>query len=378
MKISGIDAYRLVQPLNEMSFGISQGWIMSRQAVVVVVSTDEGIQGVGETFGPAEAIAKAVDSYVAPMMIGKDPFGSAQLWDTTYGFQRQSSQKGILVEALSAVDIALWDIKGRFTGLPIYQLMGGAYRDKARVYVTGLFRPVNCDPVSYVVEKAQDYQNRGFPAIKLKIGYASPEEDLYIIKAIRDVIGYETKLMIDANCAYNRTQAVEMARRMEPYDVYWFEEPLPPDDIDGYIEVKNKIHISLAAGESEATRYGFRDLITRHAVDILQPDVCTGGGFNEVQKIITMASAWNTQCSPHVWGTNIAIAAALQVYAVIPYIPIKANPPEPFFEYDDSPNPIRDKTTMEKFTVKNGYLDIPDKPGLGVTVDMDFLRICGT
>ncbi len=374
MKITGIKAYPLVQPLRDMTFGFSQGWISSRQTTIVIVSTDEGIQGVGESFGPARAIAAAVESYCAPMIIGKDPFSSSPIWDAVYGYLRANSQKGLLVDALSAIDIALWDIKGKALGMPVYKLLGGGYRDKARVYATGLYRPDVKNPVEALVEEALGYKKEGFPAMKLKIGHVSPEEDLQIIKAIRDAIGYDLKLMVDANCAYDATEAIKLAKEMEKYDIYWFEEPVPPEDIEGSLEVKNNTTIRIATGECEFTRYGFWQLISRRAADILQPDICCAGGFTETQKILAMATAANIQCIPHVWGSNVAIAAALQFYATIPYIPIKANPPEPFFEYDRSPNPLREGTTREKFVIKDGYIDVPQKPGLGITLDMDFIK----
>lgn len=374
MKITGIKAYPLVQPLRDMTFGFSQGWISSRQTTIVIVSTDGGIEGVGESFGPAKAIAEAVESYCAPMILGNDPFNSSPIWDEVYGYLRANSQKGILIEALSAIDIALWDIKGKAVGLPVCKLLGGAYRDKARVYATGLYRPDVENPQEALVEEALGYKKDGFPAMKLKIGHVFPEEDLSIIKAIREAIGYEIKLMVDANCAYNAAEAIRLAKQMEEYDIYWFEEPVPPEDIDGSIEVKNNTNIRIASGECECTRYGFSQLISRRAVDIIQPDVCIAGGFTEIEKILAMASAWNIQCVPHVWGTNVAIAAALHYYAAIPHIPTKFNPPELFFEYDRSPNPLREGTTHEKFVIKDGYIDIPEKPGLGITVDMDFIK----
>ncbi len=374
LKITGVKAYPLVQTLGSMSFGFSQGWINTRQTTIVIISTDEGIEGVGESFGPTRAIAEAVESYCAPMILDKDPFDNSVIWDTVYGYLRMNSQKGILIEALSAIDIALWDIKGKVVGLPVYKLLGGAYRDKAHAYATGLYRPNVKNVKDALVEEALGYKRDGFFAMKLKIGHVSPEEDLDILKAIREAVGSDIKLMVDANCAYDATEAISLAKQMEQCDVYWFEEPVPPEDIEGSIEVKNNTNIRIAGGECECTRYGFRELITRRAMDILQPDVCIAGGFTEVQKIVAMASAWNMQCIPHVWGTNVAIAAALHCYAAIPNIPGKINPPEPCFEYDRSPNPLREDATYEKFVLQNSYIDIPQKPGLGVTANIDFLR----
>lgn len=373
MKITEVKAYPLVQPLGDMSIGFAQGWIQSRQSTIVIVSTDEGIEGVGESFGIAKAVAAVVEDFCAPIIIGKDPFDNSVIWDTIYRVAGPDSQKGILIEALSGIDIAIWDIKGKALGLPVHKLLGGAYRDRALAYASGLFRTNVKNPKDALAEEALGYKREGFSAMKLKIGHVSPAEDLSIIKAIREAIGYDLKLMVDANRAYNATEAIRLAKQMEQYDIYWFEEPVPPEDIDGCIEVKNNTNIPIAAGECEATRYGFRQLITRRAVDILQPNVTIAGGFTEIQRIVALASTWNVQCIPHCWGTNVATAASLQYYATIPHIPGKFNPPEPYFEFDRSPNPIRERTTHEKFIMKDGYVDIPQKPGLGITVDKDFL-----
>ncbi|MEE8318632.1 MAG: mandelate racemase/muconate lactonizing enzyme family protein, partial [Dehalococcoidales bacterium] len=199
-------------------------------------------------------------------------------------------------------------------------------------------------------------------------------EDMRLVRAIREAIGDDVLLMVDANHAYNASEAIRLARQMEKYDIYWFEEPVPPEDIDGYIEVKQKSNILIAGGECEFTRYGFRELITRRAVDVLQPDLGATGGFSEMAKIVTMASAWNIPVAPHVWGTNVALAAALQFFASLPHFPERRYPAEPFFEYDRSPHPLRDGVTQEKFVMKNSYLDIPQRPGLGINLDMDFIR----
>jgi D-galactarolactone cycloisomerase len=377
MKVTEVKAYAMEEPLGNMTFGFAQGWINSRQTTLVVISTDEGIYGAGECFGPARAIAALVNGFCAPRIVGRDPFDTSVIWDELYRYQSMSFQQGVFIEALSGTDIALWDIKGKALGVPVYKLLGGAYRNKAHTYATGLYRPSgkNADAaMRSLVEEALGYKRDGFPAMKLKIGHVSPEEDLEIIRAIRDAIGYDIKLMVDGNCAYDATEAIALAKKMEPYDIYWFEEPVPPEDIEGSVEVKKNTNIRLTAGESILTHYWIRELISRRAVDILNPDVCITGGFTEMQRIIALATAWNTQCIPHVWGTNVAVAAGLHCYAAIPNIPGKVNPPEPFFEYDCSPNPLREGTTNEKLTVEHGYIKIPDGPGLGVTLDMDFVR----
>ena len=377
MKITGITTYVLEALLDNKAFGWSQ-WITDRrQTALCVISTDEGIQGVGEalcTSGPAKIVASIISDAYAPLLIGRDPFDNSVIWDFLYNRTRDQGMKGLPITALSAVDIALWDIKGKALKLPVYQLLGGAYRDKAHVYATGLYEPQNVPSVKdALVEEALGYKKDGFSAMKLKIGYGI-ETDMSYVRAVREAIGNDKLLMVDANHAYNAAEAIRLAREMEKYDVYWFEEPVLPEDIDGYVEVKQKSNILIAGGECEFTRFGFRELITRRAVDILQPDLCATGGFTEMMRIIALASAWNVPIMPHVWGTNVGLAASLQLFAILPHFPQRRFPAEPFFEYDRSPHPFRDKVTYEKFIMKEGYLDIPERPGLGITLDIDFVR----
>ena len=224
-----------------------------------------------------------------------------------------------------------------------------------------------------LIKEALGYKDAGYSGMKLKVGYGM-DTDLKYIKAIREAIGEDLFLMVDANHAYNATEAIRLARAMEPYAIHWFEEPVPPEDIDGYVEVKNRSVIPVAGGECEYTRYGFMKLIQRRAVDILQPDLCAAGGFSEMTKIVAMASAANIPVIPHVWGTNVGLAAALQFFAALPNFPERRFPAEPFFEYDRSAHPLRDGVTVEKFEMKNGYLGIPERPGLGVNLDPAFIE----
>ena len=377
MKIKDVKTYVLQATLENQGFGWSQRVTDRRQTAICVVTTDDGITGLGEAFyfaGPASLAADMIDNALGPLIVGKDPLDTGVIWDFLYNWTRDQGMKGLTISALSAVDIALWDIKGKALELPVHKLLGGAYRHQARVYATGLYEPQNVpDITEALVKEALGYKEAGFSGMKLKVGYGI-DTDLKYIKAIREAIGEDLFLMVDANHAYNAGEAIRLAREMEPFHIHWFEEPVPPEDIDGYIEVKNSSVIPVAGGECEYTRYGFRELIQRRAVDILQPDLCAAGGFSEMTKIVAMASAANMPVIPHVWGTNVGLAAALQLFAALPNFPERRFPAEPFFEYDRSPHPLRDGVTVEKFKMKNGYLDIPDRPGLGVTLDPAFVE----
>jgi len=377
MKITDVKTYVLQAILENQGFGWSQRVTDRRQTAICLVTTDEGITGLGEAFyfgGPAGLAADMIDNALGPLIVGKDPLDTGVIWDFLYNWTRDQGMKGLTISALSAVDIALWDIKGKALELPVHKLLGGAYRRQARVYATGLYEPQNVpDITEALIKEAMGYKEAGFSGLNLKVGYGI-DTDLKYIKAIREAIGEDLFLMVDANHAYNAGEAIRLAREMEPFHIHWFEEPVPPEDIDGYIEVKNSSVVPVAGGECEYTRYGFRELIQRRAVDILQPDLCAAGGFSEMTKIVAMASAANIPIIPHVWGTNVGLAAALQLFAALPNFPERRFPAEPLFEYDRSPHPLRDGVTVEKFKMKNGYLDIPARPGLGVTLDPAFVE----
>jgi D-galactarolactone cycloisomerase len=376
MKITGIKTYVLQATLGEGGFGWSQRVTDRRQSAICVVDTDEGIQGIGEAFyfgGPASVVATLVDDGLGPLLTGQDPMDTSVLWDRLYNWTRDQGQKGVTISAISAIDIALWDIKGKTLGLPVYKLLGGAYRSRARAYATGLYEPQGAPSiVDALVEEAVGYKEAGFTGMKLKVGYGIATDETYV-RAIREAIGDDIALMVDANHAYNASEAIRLARVLAEYDVYWFEEPVVPEDIDGYIEVRAASDVLIAGGECEYTRYGFRQLIDCRAVDILQPDLCAAGGYTEVMKVVAMASAASIPVIPHVWGTNVGFAAALQLYAALPNFPERRFTAEPFFETDRSEHPFRDGVTHEQFAVDDGYVAIPDRPGLGVSLDTDFV-----
>ncbi len=377
MEIIGIQTYVLRTTLGDQAFGWSQRVGNSRQTAICAITTDEGLQGLGEAFyfgGPSTIAAQIIEEALGPLILGEDPLDNAVLWDRLYNWTRDQGQKGVTISALSAVDIALWDIKGKALNLPIYKLLGGAYRTRAKAYATGLYEPQNVpDVVEALTKEAIEYRDRGFQGVKLKIGY-DPTTDLSYVRAIREVIGEDIALMVDANHAYNANEAIRLARAMEPYGIEWFEEPVPPEDLEGYQEIRANTDILIAGGECEYTRFGFRRLINQRAVDILQPDLCATGGFTEMARIVALASAANMPVIPHVWGTNIGLAASLQAFAALPHFPERRFPAEPWFEYDRSANPLREGVTLESINMQDGYLTIPDHPGIGVTLNMDFIN----
>lgn len=374
MKIDCVRTTILRQDLTESEqFGWAQGWATTRTVLLVELITDTGIAGVGEAFGPAIVNSTIVEEMYAPQLLGRDPFDNEAIWEQLYNSVRDHGQKGVCIEALSAVDIALWDIKGKATGLPVHKLLGGTFRDKAKVYATGLYIRRTEDQLTAFAKEASDYVAQGFRAVKMKIGYGIDRDTKYV-KAVREAIGDDVLLMVDANCAYNAQQAIEIGRRLEEYGVYWFEEPVPPEDIDGYLEIKNALNMAIAGGEGEFTAFGFRDLISRRAVDIIQPDCCITGGLSEGKRIATLASLWNIRCCPHVWGSAVAVAAHLHFVASLPNSPASLYPTEPLMELDRTPNVFRESLSEEMFEPVDGYVKIPSNPGLGVSLNQEVLQ----
>jgi D-galactarolactone cycloisomerase len=227
--------------------------------------------------------------------------------------------------------------------------------------------------ISYLADEAENYIKIGFSAIKMKIGQGE-ELDVKCVKSVRNAIGENIVLMVDANHAYNSTRALRMANRIADYNIYWLEEPVPPEDIDGYLEVKHRSLIPIAGGEAEYTRFGFKELISRRAVDYVQPDTCSTGGISEALKIIALASAYNIQYMPHVWGSSIALAANLHLLAALPDFPLCLDPIEPMLEFDRTQNPFRTHLSLEPIEQTNGYVSVPMRPGLGIEVDEKIIK----
>ena len=246
MKIVDIRTYLLECRL-EKPFAYSRNWLDRRSAVLVEVTTDDGLTGWGEAFGPGRMSLGALN-LITPMLIGADPLQTETLWHEIYGRYRDHGQKGPLIDALSAIDIALWDIKGKYFKLPICRLMGGPLRTKVPAYASGLFRYRDGNPEIYLAKEAAGHVARGYGAVKLKVGFGI-DDDMRAVKAVRQAIGPNVLLMVDANGAYDAVNAIRLARRMEPYDIAWFEEPVPPEDIDGYLQIKTAQSIPLAGGE---------------------------------------------------------------------------------------------------------------------------------
>jgi D-galactarolactone cycloisomerase len=376
MKVIDVKTHVLSTPLAE-PFAFSMGWVKRRSTMIVEVTTDEEVTGWGESLchglQPPQIAAAVVDSALKPIVIGQDPFDVDVLWERMYNLTRPFGQKGAVPNAISAVDIALWDCIGRALGKPIHKLLGGAYRTSVKPYATGFYRVEGKKYPEAAIQEAQGHIRKGFTAMKLKIGFGV-EQDVEYVLAVREAVGPNVVLMLDANHAYNLSAARRILKEIESAKIHWFEEPISPEDINGYRELKDVTATYLAAGENEFTKYGFREWISRRAVDVLQPDLCSSGGFTECKKILALAQAWHMMLVPHVWGSGIGLAASLQFLATVPPAPLALNPIEPMLEYDQSSHPFRHELIFSAIQMENGSVAVPCKPGIGVEVNLEILK----
>jgi D-galactarolactone cycloisomerase len=319
--------------------------------------------------GPARPNAATVQAF-GEYLIGVDPWTTEAIWQTLYNQFRDRGQKGIVVAALSGVDIALWDIRGKMHGVPIYRLMGGPLRTRVQAYATGGFRLDHGDPLDYIVREVKEYAAQGFTGTKIKIG-RDVREDAELIRAVRLAIGPSRKLMIDANHGYDALEAIALGRQVADQNIEWFEEPVVPEDLASYREVKERQPIPVAGGECEYTRWGFLNVLTSRSLDIIQPDVCAAGGLSECKKIADLATAFGVRCVPHVWGTGIGLAAALQLLAVLPDTPPRINPGEHLLEFDRTEHAFRQAILTQPLEHEGGWVEVPSGPGLGIEINPD-------
>ena len=372
MKITRVRSHVLEAKLSQ-PFAYSRAWYDTRTASLVEIETDTGLTGWGECYGPARMTSAVVEA-IAPWLTGEDPLATDALWQTIYARLRDHGQKGVVIQGLSGIDIALWDIKGKHFGVPAHRLMGGPLRRQVCAYATGLYRRKSGDPLRYLAEEASGYAGEGFTAVKLKVGFGVAE-DAAVTRAVREAIGPDVALMVDANHAFDAVAAIRLGRMIEQYDIGWFEEPVPPEDLAGYRAVKAALSIPIAGGECEFTRYGFREQLVSRAVDIVQPDTCAAGGLTECKKIADMSEAFGVRYNPHVWGTGIAIAASLQLLAVLPsHTPPSLSPLEPLLEFDRTEHPIRQAILTQPIEHVRGIVSVPDGPGLGIEIDRKALE----
>lgn len=370
MKIAEVRTHLLEHEL-ETAFESASMRFTRRQHVLVEIVCDDGTTGWGECLGPARPNAAVVAAY-APRLVGRDPLETEILWQELYNLFRDQGQRGLTVTALSGIDVALWDIKGKRFGVSVSVLLGGRVRDSVRAYATGSFRRDGVDRAADNAEECAAHVQAGFHAVKIKIGFGV-EEDLAVIRAVRGAIGPATRLMIDANHGYDVREAIELGQRAAAFGVDWFEEPVIPEQLDAYRAVRAGQPIPVAGGETWHGRFGFREPLETGCVDIAQPDLCGTGGFTEMRRIADMAALRGVRLVPHVWGTAVQIAASLQFVAALLPDPPRRDPVAPILEFDRTPNPFRQAIVTRPIEHECGVVAIPDGPGLGIEIERDAL-----
>jgi D-galactarolactone cycloisomerase len=377
MKIVDVKVHPLRTPL-EQPFAFSQGWVRQRSATLVEVITDQGLVGWGEAFAqglePPQIAAATIDSALKPVVLGADPLDIEVLWHRMYHATRDYGRKGAVVAGISAIDIALWDIAGKAHGVPVHKLLGGAFRKRVQAYATGFYRVAGQGEASRLAAEAIAHREAGFRAMKVKLGYGIAD-DLAVMEEVgRAIDGRDVTLMVDTNHAYGVGDAVRLGRALAPYALRWYEEPVAPEHVAGYREVRSCWPMPIAGGENEHTLYGFRDFLAAGAVDIAQPDIGSVGGFTACRHVTALAQAHGVQVNPHVWGSAVAQAASLQLIAAVPIAHHSLFAEEPIFEYDRSSHPFRQSLVAEPLVQRDGWIDVPTRPGLGVEVVREVLE----
>lgn len=342
-----------------------------RAHVLVEIECDDGTVGWGECLGPARPNAAVVAAYT-PWLIGADPLETEKIWARLYNALRDQGQRGLTLTALSGIDIALWDIKGKHFGASISVLLGGRFRESVKAYATGSFKRDGVDRVEDNAAETGRYRAEGFSACKIKIGFGV-DEDLRVTRAVREAIGPDMRLMVDANHGYDPLEAIRFGRAAAELGIDWFEEPAVPEHLGSYREIKVSQPIPVAGGETWHSRWGMREPIETRAIDIIQPDICGVGGFTEIKRVADMAALHGIRLVPHVWGTAVQIAASLQFMASMIPNPVRVNPVEPILEFDRTENPFRQAVVKTPIEHVGGVVAIPNAPGLGIEINRDAL-----
>lgn len=340
---------------------------------LVKVSTDAGITGYSdmETSAPVAKAAVEAPSWSEPgtecfeglasLLIGENPLEVERLWYKMYRGSIYYGRRGVAMQAISAIDIALWDIMGKAYGQPIHVLLGGKWRDRVRAYASTLFRPTP----EAMRRAARGYVEQGFTAVKFGWGVfgEDPRRDVALVEAARKELGDARDLLIDTGWFVERTpkQAIQLVRSLEPYRPFFIEELLHPEDYDGYRQVAESVDTLIACGEQESTEWGFRELIERAGVDVLQPDLTRCGGFTAARKIVYMAEMANLLVIPHSWCSDLLTAASLHLNAWQRRAVL--------VEFNTSQGPLSRAMVKEPLKLVDGHLPVPTGPGLGVEVD---------
>ena len=361
------------------------GRVTTFDSVIVRIDTDTGLTGWGEAkagVGSAAAcagLAAIINEDYAPLLLGQDPRDISRLWDTMYNTPRegfaianghalpQLGRRGLSIAAIAGVDVALWDILGKSLGAPVWRLLGGRRVERMPAYASGGW--ADADNIG---AQLQGYCDKaGFRAVKMRVGVmdGSPARSAARVRAARKTLGPDIKLMADAHGTWTVAEARAFCRMVEDEDLFWFEEPVSSDDKQGLAEVRRCSTVPISTGESEFTRHDFREIAELRAADVLQPDLAIAGGLTEGLRISALCSAFNLRLAPHLWSGAPAFAAGMHLAAT--------QSAGFILEYSLGHNPMLHDLVEEDFPVIDGHVEIPDRPGLGITIRPAFLEQYG-
>lgn len=383
MKIANIEAFWLRCPIpKEKQHFSDYGLLTNFDMTLVVVTTDTGLQGFGEakaavgSSGSCASIVSCVENELKPQLIGQDARNISRIWEIVYNGTRDHyslsrgrkfpilGRRGLTISALSGLDTALWDIKGKSLGVPVVELLGGNCRDKMVAYASGGWAKVDA-----IGEQLKSYTAKGFSGVKMRVGIMDQTVKASVerVKAAREALGDDIKLMTDAHGTFSVPEAKQFCRGVADCNLYWFEEPISPDNKIGTAEVRSQTDIPIAAGESEYTAFDIRDMIAERALDVLQPDCAIIGGITEAMRVSQLAHTYQLELAPHCWGSAFSFMAGLSVAF--------ASPSANVIEFSLGGNPMMYDLVAEQISVdENGMIAAPDKPGLGLTPNWDFVN----
>jgi len=368
MKISEIQCFPLRTKLSR-SIGFSQWYYPVKNNFVLKVTCSDGTVGWGECYGPNLAIAAAVENHFKPLLLGKNPLQNEVLWNLMWKAFCDFNRHGIFMAAISGLDIAFWDIKGKALNASVRTLLGGS-DEPVPCYATGMYfrddKPED-EMLEELLEEATDYVAQGYAMLKVKIG-KNIDFDTKLIEAFRFRFP-TTQIGADSNHAYSYKEAIRIGRVLEANDYCWFEEPLSPENYGDMARLRDQLSVPIAAGECEQTRFGFERLANGVCLDIMQPDIAYCGGITEFVKINAIASASHTDMVPHCWGLKINQAVAASAISMVPENPGRFERRVVFLEMDQTEHPVRDSIFSKAHEVIDGKLHFNDLPGLGVEIN---------
>ncbi len=337
-------------------FRYAGGVVTSRVTSLVEISTDAGLTGIGAAYSHPDLVRLIIERHLAPHLRGRDPSDVEDLWELLYGLTRWYGRKGVAISALGGIDIALWDLRGKQAGKPVYELLGGT-RSHAPAYASGLFWQ---DDISLLEAEAATHIDNGYRRVKMRLG-RDADYDVAAVEAVRRAIGPDNDVLVDGSHRYTSETAAWFGKQLERVGAFWFEEPFPPEELDMYVELRRKLNVPLAAGENEFGVQGFRELLRAGAVGIAQPDACRTGGITECLRIGKLAQSFGVGVATHTWSDAIALVANAHVVAALPNgITV---------EVDQTGNAFIDAILSEPLAIRDGLLQLGDEPGLGISLD---------